>query len=253
MLCRVGSWLYRISDRLLMALFVGGVQATPFFQADSLRARLLAGTDTPATAGVAALCLGLCLAWRSLLRRDFVWLAPARLTWADATDQRIGRIGRRLWGGWLVRLLAVAYVTALAILLLGGKPWLPAGYAVFGGVSLCAVVLAPRRPGPVTAWPGNLVVLGLAALAGWSAVHPVGSNWLWVVAGVAVALAVGSGPPRRPAVVTPDRNLVPVGLIVQLVRGPDVLVIGLLVAGAGLPIATAALVVAVLAGFGVLR
>jgi hypothetical protein len=438
MVYRFGSWLYRISDRLLMALFLGGVLVTPFFQAGPPRAQLHSGT---VTTGAAALFLGLCLAWRSLLRRDFVWLAPARLTWADASDARIGQIGRRLWVGWLVRLLAVAYVTALAILLLGGNPWLPAGYAVFGGVGVCAVALARRRRGPVTVWLGNLVVLGLAALAGLCAVRPVGSTWLWVVAGAAVVgavvLVVGSGSPRRPSVaacagrdelvrgylarlvrrvsvtfgdalallpasrpipwtrllagravvvrfalfgvlaragslvlslllviaaavlhrvfplvdsawvvgagayfaalpcaatlaqlrgvpslrrwlgctdmtlrlvtaavvlvvvavwfglvgvlgvpvtgatglaavvavgavvrtvgrpaldygnvgvtVTPDGNLVPVGLIVQLVRGPEVLVIGLLVAGSGLPIATAGLVVAVLAGFGVLR
>lgn len=220
MLYRVGSWLYRISDRLLLALFLGGLLVTPFFQADSLRPQLLGGT---ATTGAAVLCLGLCLAWRSLLRRDFVWLAPARLTWADASDTRIGQIGRRLWVGWLARLLAVAYVTALAILLLGGELWLPAGYAVFGGVGGCAVVLARRRPDPVTGWLGNLVVLGLAALAGLCAVHPVESSWLWVVAGVAVVgalvLAVGSGRPLRPSVAADaGRDELVRGYLARLVR-----------------------------------
>jgi hypothetical protein len=53
--------------------------------------------------------------------------------------------------------------------------------------------------------------------------------------------------------VTPDGNLVPFGLLVQLVRGPEVLVVGLLVIGSGLPATAVGVVVAALAGFGVLR
>jgi hypothetical protein len=220
---RAGSWLYRVSDRLLIGLFAVGVLSTPFYRTAYLRAHLLGAAAVPATAGVAVLCLGLCLAWRSLLRRDFVWLAPARLTWADADGARVGQVGRRLWGGWAVRFLAVAYVAAVGVALFTGSGWLPAGYPVFGAVAVCSVVLARRRPGTLTGWWGALVAVGLAAVAGWAAFGTVRPVVLWVLAGLvvlaALGLAVGSGALRRPAVaVGAGRDELVRGYFERLVR-----------------------------------
>jgi hypothetical protein len=52
---------------------------------------------------------------------------------------------------------------------------------------------------------------------------------------------------------TPDGNLVPVGLLLQLAHGPELLVVGLLVIGAGLSLLAAAPVAAALAAYGVTR
>lgn len=197
-----GSWLYRVSDRLVGGLFALGVLTTPFYRAPYLRAHLLGSANVPAVAGVAVLFLLLALAWRSVLRQDFAWLEPAELTWADTTDARVGRIGGRLWSSWAVRFGAAGYVAAVTGLLIGGwAPWVPVGGALFVATALCAVVLG-RRKGPVVAWSGNLVAVGFAVLA---VVKP-GPSVVWVVAGMgvvgAVGFAVGSGPFRRPGVAT---------------------------------------------------
>jgi hypothetical protein len=200
-------WLYRISDRFVYCVFAVGVLSSPFYRVAYLRQHLLGSTTAPALAGVAVLCLLLALAWRSVLRRDFAWLAPAQLTWDDTTDARVGRIGRRLWSAWVVRFAAVGYVAAVTGLLVGGwAPWLPACAALFASTALFALVLARRLAHTVTAWLTNLVTVGFAVLAVLaSAVRP-GPPVLWVVAGAAVLGAVGfafgSGPFRRPRIAT---------------------------------------------------
>jgi hypothetical protein len=198
--------LYRISDRIVYLLFAIGVLSSPFYRVGYLREHLLGTAVVPATAAIAVLALGLCVAWRSLLRRDFVWAQPAQLTWSDSADTRVRLLGRRLWSGWAARFAAVAYLTAVAVLLLGPATWLPAGAAVFAGVMLLAVVLARRPAGRVAtslAYLGVAVTLALAAVA---AVTTVGTLPLWVLAGATVLAAgltaLGSGPPRRPAVAT---------------------------------------------------
>ncbi|HEX3648817.1 MAG TPA: hypothetical protein VHV49_10335, partial [Pseudonocardiaceae bacterium] len=158
----------------------------------------------PTAAGVAVLALGVCVAWRSLLRRDFAWAEPARLTWADAGDSRIALIGRRLLTGWAARFAAVGYVVAVSVLVLGASGWLVAGCALFCGVTLLAVVVARRAPGRAGTWLEYAVVAVTVVLAGTAAATAVGPLPLWLLAGLAVATAVvfafGSGRPGRPAV-----------------------------------------------------
>lgn len=202
-----GSWLYRISDRALGGAFAAGVLSSPFYRAPYMRAHLLGTAVVPALCGVAVLCLLLALAWRSVLRRDFVWLQPADLTWTDATDARVGRIGGRLWAAWVVRFGAAGYVAAVTGLLIGGwAPWLAACTALFAGVALFALVFARRAPGVVTGRLATAVTVGLAVLAVLASHTRPGPVVLWVVAGAAVVGAVGfafgSGRPRRPRVAT---------------------------------------------------
>lgn len=201
-----GGWFYRISDRLLYTLFAIGVLTAPFYQVDSLRLALLGHAVVPAGAGLAVLLLGIATAWRSLLRRGFAWLDPARLTWADMTDARVGVVGRRLWAGWLGRFAAVGYVTAVATLVLGTSAWLPAGCALFAATALLTVVLGRRRPGRVESWLEYLVPVGFAVLAGVAVLTTVQPVWLVFMAGFAAVAGVGSlrgsGPVRRPAVAT---------------------------------------------------
>jgi hypothetical protein len=195
-------WLYGVSDRLVGGLFALGLLTSPFYRVDYLREHLLGGATPPAMAGLAVLALGIGLAWRSLLRRDYVWADPALLTWADATDTRIGSIGVRLWRGWATRFLAAGYLTAVGVVVLGGSAWLAAGGALFAGTALLAVVLGRRRGG----WAEQLVLVVAGVLAGFAAVASVATVWLWVLAGLAVVAAVvravGSGPVRRPVVAT---------------------------------------------------
>ncbi|HEX5120285.1 MAG TPA: hypothetical protein VFW65_34310 [Pseudonocardiaceae bacterium] len=199
-----GGWLYRISDRALYAVLAIGVLTSPFYRFEYLRATLLGTAVVPASAALAVLALGLCVAWRSLLRRDFAWAEPAWLTWTDSGDGRIHLIGRRLWTGWIVRFAAVGYLAAVSVLVLGETGWLAAGCALFSGVALLAVVVARRAPGRAEPWLEYAVIAATVVLAGTAAVTSVGSLPLWVLAGLAVVsavvLAFGSGRPRRPAV-----------------------------------------------------
>jgi hypothetical protein len=195
-------WLYGISDRLVGAAFAVGLLTSPFYRVDYLREHLLGGATPPATAGLAVLVLGIGLAWRSLLRRDYVWADPAGLTWSDTTDARVGSIGARLWRGWAARFLVAGYLTAVGVVVLGGSAWLPGGAALFAGTALLAVVLGRRRG----SWPEQVVLVVAGVLAGFAAVATVAPVWLWALAGLAVVAAVvcavGSGPVRGPVVAT---------------------------------------------------
>lgn len=218
-----GSWLYRVSNWAVGVFLAAGILGAPFYQADYLRLELFGHAVVPAGAGLAVLLLGIGLAWRSLLRRDFVWLAPARLSWDDVTDARVGVLGRRLWAGWFARFAAVAYVTVALTVLLGQASWLPAGLALFAATALLAVVLGRRRPGPVGTWLEYAVPVGFAVVAGLAALTTVPPVALFVLAGIAGSVAVpalfGSGPPRRPAVaVRAGRDELVDGYLRRLVR-----------------------------------
>jgi hypothetical protein len=195
-------WLYGISDRLVGGLFAIGLLTSPFYRVGYLRQHLLGTATAPAMAGLAVLALGIGLAWRSLLSRDYVWADPALLTWSDATDSRVRSIGLRLWRGWAARFLAAGYLTAVGVLVLGRSTWLPGGIALFAGVALLAVALGRRRG----SWVEQVVLVAAGVLAGFAAVATVSPVWLWVLAGLAVVAAVvcavGSGPVRRPVVAT---------------------------------------------------
>lgn len=201
-----GGWLYRVSDRALVAAFLIGVLSSPFDHVAYFRSALIGHASVAPAAGLAVTALGLALAWRSLLRRDFTWADPARLTWADAADDRVARIGRRMWGGWAVRFAAVGYVTAVGAVLLGGSSWLMPGSALLVAVALLAAVLARRSPGRVERLLEPVFVVAAAVLAGVATVTGVGPVVLWALAGgallIAIASLAGSGPVRRPAIAT---------------------------------------------------
>lgn len=201
-----GRWLYRISDHTVGIAFAVGLLVSPFDSIGYYRALLVGHGVVLPTAGLAVVALGVAVAWRSLLRRDFAWADPARLTWADTSDSRIRVVGRRLWRGWALRFAAAAYLSAVGLVWLAQMSWLPAGIALFSGCAVLGVVLARRSPGRVESWLEQGVVVLAALLAGLAAVTSIGPTAMWalavvVVAGAGVAL-VRSGPPRRPAVAT---------------------------------------------------
>ncbi|HEX5404998.1 MAG TPA: hypothetical protein VFX16_22165 [Pseudonocardiaceae bacterium] len=216
-------WLYQISDRLLIGLFAIALLTSPFYQVAYLRTHLLGTATPPAAAGLAVLALGVAIVWRSVLHRDFTWADPARLTWADLTDTRVGSIGRRLWASWATRFLAAAYLTVFGVLLLGTSAWLPAGAALFAGVAVLAVVLARRKPGRTETALEYVVLCGLAALAVSATVTTVAPTVLWAAAAGAVLAAIASarnsGPVRHPTVATSAgrRDLV-AGYMLRVVR-----------------------------------
>jgi hypothetical protein len=210
-LVRVGRWLYRISDAVLITIGLAALASSPFYHVEEVRSKLIGTAVAPPFAVFAVLCLGLGLAGRSLLRRDFVWQDPAKLTWSDATDSRIGAIGRRLWSGWAIRFALVAYATAGGAVLFGGSlNWVTVGVALFVGVAVLALVTARRRATRRVRWAEQGASLILPLLGGLLAVRSLAPFWLWTAVGLAglaaVALLFGSGPPRRPATATGARR-----------------------------------------------
>jgi hypothetical protein len=211
MIARFGRWLYRISDAVLITVGLAALASSPFYHLPTVRAQLIGSTVAPPFAAPAVLCLGLGLALRSLLRRDFVWQDPAKLTWSDGTDGRIGSIGRRLWGSWAVRCVLVAYATAGGAALFAGSPdWVSAGLAAFGAVAALAVVAARRTASVRVRWIEQLASLLLPLMGSLLAVQVLPSSWLWGIAAVALlaaaGLVIGSGRPLRPAVAARARR-----------------------------------------------
>lgn len=155
------------ADWLVGYLMIIGLLTTPFFQTDSWRSTVLGTLPAQPTAAIAVLCLALALAWRSLLRRDFVWLGPARLTWDDFDGSRVRTMNLRMLGGWVVRFLAVAYVSSVAAQVHGwSMDLIPVGCALLGATALVALGMARRLPryrGDI--WFEQVVPLLLAALA----------------------------------------------------------------------------------------
>jgi hypothetical protein len=202
---RFGKWVYRISDAVLITIALAALASSPFYHLPEVRAQLIGSTVAPPFAAPAVLCLGLGLALRSLLRRDFVWQDPAKLTWSDGTDARIGAIGRRVWGGWALRFVLVAYATVGGAALFAGSPnWVSAGIAGFVAVAALAVVAARRTASVRTRWVEQILSLILPLFGSLLAVRVIPSSWLWGIALVAalaaIGLLIGSGPPTRPAV-----------------------------------------------------
>ncbi|HEX3779557.1 MAG TPA: hypothetical protein VHX38_07795 [Pseudonocardiaceae bacterium] len=204
LLVRFGRWMYRISDAVLITFGLAALASSPFYHVAEVRSELIGASVAPPFAAFAVLCLGLGIAGRSLLRRDFVWQDPAKLTWSDGSDARIGAIGRRLWSGWAIRFALVAYATAGGAVLFGGSlDWVRVGVALFAGVAILALVTARRRATTRVRWIEQAASLLLPLLGGLLAVWSVAPLWLWTAVGLAgaaaLALLYGSGPPRRPA------------------------------------------------------
>ncbi|GAA1968819.1 hypothetical protein [Amycolatopsis minnesotensis] len=104
---KLGANAQEVADRVAAAVVVVGVLGAPFYHPGALGA----------AASSAVLCLGLALAWRSVLRRDYAWTDPARLTWADFDDSRVRALTRRLLLGWGARFACVAYLTVVTAIL----------------------------------------------------------------------------------------------------------------------------------------
>ncbi|GAA0651736.1 hypothetical protein GCM10010174_89340 [Kutzneria viridogrisea] len=190
-----------LGEWLVGYLMVIGLLCTPFFQTDSWRHTVLGSLPAQPTAGVAVLCLALALGWRSLLRRDFVWLGPARLTWDDFGPGRVRTMNRRLLGGWALRLLVVAYVTAVTAQVHGWRPeFVPVGCALLA-VTAALTLLAARRaaPAPVR-WAEQAVPLLFAAAP--LAVLPA---WWGLTAAVTLAALVLVFVPGRSAAASAGR------------------------------------------------
>ena len=188
----------------------------------------------------------------------------------------LGVLGRsRFFVSWL--LLAVVAVFAQRAVPSIPAPWIVLVTAYFALVPFGAQLAELHRRGGLRRWLSTrdhtartvhaavLAVLGLL----WTAVVlAVGALALPAVGTLATALAVvvpltvaavvrtaGRPPPRYDDLGTVDAGLgpVPVRLVVQSVRGPDVAVLGTLFAAAGVGLAALVPIVVVLVVWGVLR
>lgn len=218
----------RRAEWAVPALVLAGLVALPFYRADLLRERLIGEVAPHALSGLVLAASA--VAVLSLLRRDFVRLHPALLTWpsgdSDAARRpawpRIGAVlrpgrasrdraavascglrpGRAsgdraavalggLRRAWAVRFGVVGYLFVAGGAVLGWDDAAPLA-AVVAAAGLFAYVAALRER---TAWLEHLVVFGLAAAgAGF-----VGAAWLsGIAAGLLVATAIAWGPVVRP-------------------------------------------------------
>lgn len=186
---KLGANREEVADRVAGGVVAVGVLGAPFYNTGALHA------TAASSAVLAVLCLGLALAWRSLLHRDYAWADPARLTWADFDDGRVGALTRRLLLGWGARFAGVAYLAVVTAILTGANAaYLAAGAALFLATALFALVTARRRPGRILRFAEPAVALALAVLGLLSAV-PL--PWFWTAAGVlafaALALDIAPG------------------------------------------------------------
>ncbi len=131
-------------------LFGFGFLFTAFFHVDAWRPALYGSSrvDFPAVLGLLTLCCA--VGWRGLLRRGFVWVEPAELTWLDFAPVDRGRVVTlRLLGAWTGVVAVTAYLAAL-LLAVGGAgldQW-RAAFAVVAATGVVAFASA-RRTRPV--------------------------------------------------------------------------------------------------------
>ena len=149
-------------------LFGFGFLFTAFFHVDGWRPALYGSSrvDFPAVLGMLTICCA--VGWRGLLRRGFVWVEPAELTWLDFAPVDRGRVvSLRLLGAWTGVAGVTAYLAALLLAVGGAGPdqW-RAAFAVVAATGVVAFVSARRTAlwfdalGPLV-----LAVLGLAIAA----------------------------------------------------------------------------------------
>lgn len=177
-------------------LFGFGFLFTAFFHVDAWRQAVYgsARPDFPAVLGLLTLCCA--VGWRGLLRRGFVWVEPAELTWLDFAPVDRGRVVTlRLLGAWTGVVAVTGYLAAL-LLAVGGAElaqW-RAAVAVVVATAVIAFVSARRTSLRFDALgPLVLAVLGLVIAA--VGLGPVTVEF--VAAGVLVAalpLAFGGEP-----------------------------------------------------------
>ncbi|GGS20456.1 hypothetical protein [Actinokineospora fastidiosa] len=172
-----------------LAVFIGaGLLTLPFYRAELLHERFVGAHAVPANALTAVVLLAVAVAVVSLLRRDFVRLHPARLTWDDTGDRdRI--VHRAMVRAWALRFGIVAYLFVAAGFVLGWSGW-PALLATTVAAALYAYAAARRARRGEHAVPFGLAAAGAAF---------VPSTWLWIIAGVLLAATAAVwGPPPRP-------------------------------------------------------
>ncbi|MEV7042285.1 hypothetical protein [Amycolatopsis sp. NPDC051061] len=180
-------------------LFGFGFLFTAFFHVDAWRQAVYGSShvDFPAVLGLLTLCCA--VAWRGLLRRGFVWVEPAELTWLDFAPVDRGRVVTlRLLGAWTGVVAVTGYLAALMLAVGGaGLDQWRAGIAVVAATAVVAFVSARRTSVRFDAFgPLVLAVLGLAITA--FGVGPVAVQF--GAAGVLVAalpLAFGGEPVPR--------------------------------------------------------
>jgi hypothetical protein len=180
-------------------LFGFGFLFTAFFHVDAWRPAVYGSSrvDFPAVLGLLTLCCA--VGWRGLLRRGFVWVEPAELTWLDFAPADRGRVVTlRLLGAWTGVVVVTGYLASL-LLAVGGAgldQW-RAAVAVVAATGVIAVATARRTSLRLDALgPLVLAVLGLAIAA--FGLGPVTVQA--VAAGVLVAalpLAFGGEPVSR--------------------------------------------------------
>jgi hypothetical protein len=180
-------------------LFGFGFLFTAFFHVDAWRQAVYGSSlvDFPAVLGLLTLCCA--IGWRGLLRRGFVWVEPAELTWLDFAPVDRGRVVTlRLLGAWTGVVAVTGYLAAL-MLAVGGAglgQW-RAGIAVVAATAVVAFASARRTSLRFDAiGPLALAVLGLAIAA--LGLGPVTVQF--VAAGVlaaALPLAFGGEPVPR--------------------------------------------------------
>lgn len=175
-----------VADRVLSAFVVLGLLGSPFYDTEVARAQLLGNTVTPPYSVLTVLCLGLALALRSVLRREFAWANPADLTWSDYEDSRPRTLHRRLVTGWAGRFAATAYFTGASAVLMRSSPsLLPLCTALFVGVALFGLAAARRRRGRVPEWAEQLPPLVLAGAGLVALVNGPTLPLLWTLAALA--------------------------------------------------------------------
>lgn len=180
-------------------LFGFGFLFTAFFHVDAWRKAVYGSShvDFPAVLGLVTLCCA--VAWRGLLRRGFVWVEPAELTWLDFAPVDRGRVVTlRLLGAWTGVATVTGYLAALMLAVGGaGLDQWRAGIAVVAATAVVAVASARRTSLRFdAAGPLVLAVFGLAITA--FGLGPVAVQF--GAAGVLVAalpLAFGGEPVAR--------------------------------------------------------
>ena len=180
-------------------LFGFGFLFTAFFHVDAWRQGVYGSShvDFPAVLGLLTLCCA--VGWRGLLRRGFVWVEPAELTWLDFAPVDRGRVVTlRLLGAWTGVVAVTGYLAALMLAVGGaGLDQWRAGIAVVAATAVVAFTSARRTSLRFDALgPLALAVLGLVIAA--LGLGPVTVQF--VAAGVLVAalpLAFGGEPVPR--------------------------------------------------------
>ncbi|WP_033289939.1 hypothetical protein [Amycolatopsis jejuensis] len=172
-------------DLVLSLVIAAGILGSPFYNTALVREQLIGSAPVSALGSVVVLCTGLALAWRSTLRRGYLWAQPATLTWGDFDGRRPVVLTRRLLLDWAARFGVAAYFFAVSGMLIGFPASLLGPIALYLTVAALALVMGRRPP-----FPGeSLLPLTLA----FALVVPL---WTYALAAGLAAAALAWSPPR---------------------------------------------------------